>query len=375
MKKLFATLLGTVSAACAMAQLNGAGYYRLQNYGTQRYAYVIDNHYKVQTTATDVDLDAIELWPGQAKCLSDPASVLYIKPQGSGYDIQAQGTGIYAMSGHALTVKARANNTYVAYATESGLSLYLGDSEDPGNYEGYLVTNAEGDNIRWYILPVSATSDNYFGLQPTVEAGGKYYASFYVAFPFSCASEGMKVYTYTALKNGQVQRKELTGVIPAATPVIIECSSNEPTNNRLNFEVSSTSAPKDNLLAGVYFFSSYQRPTSLHYNRTAYNAQTMRLLGLRADGTVGFVKSSTEWLPANQAYLVVPEGTADELEIVDEFTADPETPEEPEIPASLTTIKQDASERVVYTLTGRRVRTQQLPAGIYMVDGKKLILK
>jgi hypothetical protein len=101
----------------------------------------------------------------------------------------------------------------------------------------------------------------------------------------------------------------------------------------------------------------------------------MRLLGLRADGTVGFVKSSTEWLPANQAYLVVPEGTADELEIVDEFTADPETPEEPEIPASLTTIKQDASERVVYTLTGRRVRTQQLPAGIYMVDGKKLILK
>ena len=55
MKKILLTaILGTACVAGAHAELEGDGYYRIQNYVTERYAYVTDNKGKIDFGATKV---------------------------------------------------------------------------------------------------------------------------------------------------------------------------------------------------------------------------------------------------------------------------------------------------------------------------------
>ena len=106
MKKLLLSFAAASSVIfSAGAQLDGDGYYRVQNHVTARYIYITDNKGKIDIPTTSVDALAIQLWKGDEKAASDPATVLHISKVDAGrydYDVTAQGTGIYEIIGYYL---------------------------------------------------------------------------------------------------------------------------------------------------------------------------------------------------------------------------------------------------------------------------------
>ena len=100
MKKPIILSIALCAAFSAAADFNGAGYYRLQNYKTERWASMIDNKGSIDMAGNKADLQAIQLQKNFDEVCCDPASIVYIRPAGGQYQIEAQGTGIYEMIGH-----------------------------------------------------------------------------------------------------------------------------------------------------------------------------------------------------------------------------------------------------------------------------------
>ncbi len=373
-KKVILSLALLAATGAASAQDFANGYYRFQSAVTDRYIVVIDNRGSVDIMSTTADLGAVHTYRGfDENIVSNPGSIIYVERHGEGYDLHAQGVSTYDLVGYYLRIRrSRTNdNAYWAYATSSGMTSYINDEVWDGD-EGYVGTN-DSNGRDWYILPVETQGENYFGVRPSYNADGLYYQPFYAAFPFSFASEGMKAYYVSQFGNGMAVLKEYTGeVVPASMPLIIECSSDQPTNNRLNLLTDEVQAPSDNSLTGVYFNTPLPYG---HVNQVANDPATMRLLGLTSEGKLGMVaKPEVDFVPANAVYLSVPEGTASELRFVseDEFTAgiNDITVAEP----------VSAAKSGVYTLTGVKVADGNtlpdgLPAGVYIVGGKKVVVR
>lgn len=313
MKYFLPTLfLAAAAVTPAAAQLPGNGYYRVQNDITERYAFLTDNKGKLNASATTVDVRAIELWKGFDKACCDPATVLYFtNSSGNQWNITAQGTNLHDIIGYYVNLRKVSDGVYYAYGTTSGATKYLGDADATDSEQGEMSTEAKGDLRKWRITPITADGANYFGVKPTVTAGGKYYQPFFADFPFSASSTGLKFYYISKVEYGMAVLQEINGTVPAKTPVYIECSHPLPTDNRLNLG-GSASAISDNLLGGVYF----KNETNSHRNVTPYDAATMRLLGNDANGNLAFVTADVQYLPANQAYLKVPAGTDATVRIV-----------------------------------------------------------
>ena len=61
MKKPIILSIALCAAFSAAADFNGAGYYRLQNYKTERWASMIDNKGSIDMAGNKADLQAIQL--------------------------------------------------------------------------------------------------------------------------------------------------------------------------------------------------------------------------------------------------------------------------------------------------------------------------
>lgn len=316
MKKLL--LLSAVLGAAmpAAAQLSGDGYYRVKNYKTERYAYVVDDKGQLNTSTTNADVLAIDLWKDFVKASSDPATVLYISKVGSEYDVAAQGTSVHTFIDHYVSIAQSGTGvdnlpTYMCYARKSGAVKYLGDGRGVSGDEGEMSTNASGDYRKWYILPIeNDKEERWFGIKPTVTADGKYYAPFFTGFPYQAYSEGVRFYTVSKIDGDIAVITPYEGVVPAGTGVIAECPNLLPTGNRLS--IGGTGKTQTNLLGGVYF----ENYLKLHLNLTPYNPETMRLLSTDAQGHLAFVTGTIENLPANESYLKVPAGSPATLRVM-----------------------------------------------------------
>ena len=382
MKRIKLLFFSAVCAISAYAQLSGDGYYRVQNEYTGRYLTVIDNRGSINVQTTDADLGALRTVKDFARVVSDPASIVYIKKMTKGYDLQSQGMDTYAMISRELMVLDLEDGTYAAYATQSGLTKYLCDNipnwmmtEEEKIY-GSVCTNSP-DSKYWYINPVKSDDGYFFGLTPDVSAAGSHYKAFYASFPFSFASSAMKAYYVTKVDaaKGCAVVKELSGTIPAATPLIVKCSSDKPADNKLNLLTSTASAPSDNLLKGQYFCNP---DAGKHTNVLAYNASTMRVLGKASDGSLAFVvQSGLKYIPANTAYLTVAANTAKTLKIMTETEYNQMLAEEVTITAnSYTRVYGEANPSFEYSVTGATLKgvpglscgaTETSPVGLYPI--------
>lgn len=317
MKKSLLLLLASALALPVMADYVGEGYYRVENYVTNRYIEIIDNTGSIDMSSQTADLHAVVLQKNFNLVCSNPGSVLYMKDLNSDYqyDIEAQGTSVYQIIGHRLRLQengsANGQKLYMAYGTFQGHTRYLSDGNIFDGDEGKLTTNGTGDYRKWYILPINNAGDNYFGAALSVNANSKYYGTMYASFPFSPNSSNTKTYIIDRIDHGMAEMKEVTGVIPAGTPVIIEGVGANASDNRLN-PGGSANALGNNSLKGVYFNYLDKRPA----NAVAYNPATMRVLGRCADGSLGFVVANLTTIPANTAYLVVPENSPEEIKCV-----------------------------------------------------------
>jgi len=326
MKNFFLTLCAFMLSLNAMAQLNGDGYYRIKNVGSQRYLYVTDNKGSINASSASADLGAVKLYRDFSNAVSDPATVLYIKQSSGGYRFEAQGTDSHEIIGYDLLISAQSDGTYKAYQQQSFLRMYLCDARIESTAEGVLSTkdmSSYPTYQKWNITPVS-TDGEYFGITPEVSYGGAHYGTLYASFPYTFASSGMTAYYVSVVDNGVAVIAPVAGnAVPAGMPVVVKVSSTDPVNNKLNIAANSATAPSDNKLGGVYFCNT----SKAHNNVTAYDANTMRVLGLTSTGKLGFIKATNDMLvydknnkyyclPANKAYLVVPVGTPDELEVM-----------------------------------------------------------
>lgn len=348
MNRIKLLLLATVCTLSANAQLNGDGYYRAQSSEQGRYIRIIDNRGSVNLQTTDADMEALRTRAGFENVVSDPATIIYIKKMNKGYDFQSQGTGSYQIISYEVLLDDMGDNKYWCFASKSGMTKYLADQlidyemlpwlddEEKEEYlnHGRLVTNIApdyegGKYLDWNILPVKDAEGFYFGLQPNVSASDGYYQTFYAAFPFTFLSEGMSAWYVSKVNEatGKVIIKEVTGGVPKSTPVIIKCASQSAASNKLNVGASTSGTADGNLLTGVYFCNPDAGPK--HTNVVAYDANTMRVLGTAADGSLAFVKDNNlKYIPANTAYITVSASAPAILKVTDKE-------EEPAVPGDL----------------------------------------
>lgn len=380
MKKFLLSLTVACAAAIsASAQLNGDGFYRAKNVYTGRYITVKDNHGKINTASTSVDAAALETSLNWDYISSDPGSIIYIQKQSNGeYNIMAQGTSVHDMIGYYVKLTdGKEAGSYRVWQTHAGMTIYLTDTRDEnpeGGFteEGFIYSDGK-KTMDWNVIPVSSSTDNYIGIKPTVNVGDKYYAAYFNGFSFEPASDGMKVMYITKVdeEKGFAVYKEVTGKVPQKSPVIVECSSSETTNNRINPLLENTSALSGNMLQGNYF--NVWNIMTGHKNRTAYDSNTMRVIGVCSNGRAGLVKSATlDYLPANSSYLTVSANCVDELVLVTEE----------EYATGINEVKSDdvKTSSDIYNMAGVKVRsnastTAGLPQGIYLFKGKKVVVE
>ncbi|MDE6787503.1 MAG: hypothetical protein K2J46_10770 [Muribaculaceae bacterium] len=386
MKKFLLFFLSGLFSLSAMADLNGDGYYRVQNALTKRYSYLFDDKGKIDYVATTADVQALQLFSGFLRASSDPSTIFYISnPNGSNYDIAGQGTSVHGFLKEYVKIMKGKNydggQSYYVYATNSTVSKYLGDLETDLNEEqGMSSADATKDKRLWYFNPVDAASeDSYFGIAPTLTAGGKYYHPLYAGFPFSAYSEGVKFYYISNVdsRHKVAVMKEIVGTVPAGKAVIVECSNPLATDNRLNVGISGSVANlDDNKLSGVYFDNDTYRA---HYNRTPYDKETMRILKV-VDGKLTFTVGDVDFLPRNQAYLQLTD--RDQYPVADYTLVSEE--EYNDIVAAVEVIPASALVDV-YSLDGRLVKSgiaktdvNSLGKGLYIIKAaglsEKLIL-
>lgn len=334
MKKLLTLTFFVSLSAASLAQDVSDGFYRVQNYGSKRYTYVYDNTGSINVQGTTADMGAIVLLSDAQKRLTDPASVIYIRNVGKTdvytlYDLEAQGTGVSKIINYYVSVvNGNIPNTYWVY--QPSFNLYLWDAVTSTSVTKSYVKLEPGskpDFRCWMVHPIDATTDEYLGIEPdaTMQAGGKYYKPYYLGFSMSMASSGMKAYYVSDVKADAVIITEIQGPIPAATPVIIECSAAEATNNRINLLHDSSPTISDNKLKGNYFCYGSHSTT----DRLLYDEATMRVLCVK-DGKLQYatdplhqhttaLKTSTGsgyYINANESYLQVPAGTPAELPVM-----------------------------------------------------------
>lgn len=365
----------------------GKGYYRVRNLTTERYIYVTDNKDYYDIAHDKEDFQGIQLWKDAAKAAKSPASVIFIEElYPGGFDLKAQGTGVYDLTGYCVNVTKKSDGTYEVSASRSGVTKFLSDDRTNSSDQGKLGTSGTAKYRRWIVDKIEAThATNYVGICPTITFNGKYYQTFYASFPFRTISPGMRVYYISDVEGDLALIQEIEGDVPAATPVIIECASANATDNRIEPLPTTTARVTDNLLCGVYFCNG-KRPQESVDAYTKFDAATMRILTV-ADGKLVMSDNAPERLqeimvndytlyeqvpaiciPANTCYFKANANTPKQVFL----TSDPMAID------SLPSEKTDGGKPCgVYSLDGTQLRTtnnaEGLPAGIYIIGGKKVV--
>ena len=398
-----------------MSQSIADGYYRVMN-GSGRYATMINK--KIDKTNSDAvktgggahifalrmkDLD---------KIISDPGSIIQMKYESSGYTLKSQDTDTKTMTSLYLqavtyvpyegTNYTPATGSYFLYGSQGGQTRYLFDSDNESetDYENgkvvdynylycagiqttgkYTLTNKVSN---WYFKPID-NETQYFGITPDVELNGKYYTTVYCGFPFKVTGDMKAYYVTDAKANNNVAKLNLIedGIVPAATPVIIECTSNDPSVNKTIVGVTASKSYSTSLKGVYYSYAKMnvdgknENTSSLGNalkNATTYQASRMRMLNV-SDGHLALVKptnaqlhttnsGANKYIPANKAYLDL--SGAKDIILLDDGTL------------GINSVSQKAKNTAVYNLQGQKVAKEgtsidELPRGIYIVNGKKVV--
>ena len=380
--------MGTLSIFAQKATgFNGNGYYRIMNNATKRYIYVTDNKDYYDKSHDKEDFQAIQLWTDINRAVSSPGSVIYIEEVSSGsFDLRAQGTGVHSLTGFYVNVNRQSDGTYIVSASRSGVTKYLSDDET-STYEeqGKMGTSGTTKYRKWIVDRITTDhASNYVGIKPTIQIEGTYYQPFYASFPFKAASENMHIYYIDNLKNQYAYVKEIEDVVPGGTPVLIECASADPSQNRIELLTSSSGQVSGNKLSGTYFCNG-ERPAQSTEAFKKFDANTMRVFSIKdgmlvlTDDASGRIKTveTVDWsslsvieidcLPENTSYLKATAETPKDLTVI-----------LPGMGIDEINNNKPLAEGV-YSIGGTRLRatndTEGLPAGLYIVGGKKIAIK
>ena len=181
MKRIILYLLAFAPLA-AFAQLNGSGYYRVQNDYTKRYISVVDTRASIEASATgagnvNADLDALYMLKGfEEKVAFNPASICFVETIGeNSVNISGQGLDLYDRTGY-LLYYSPIGDGYRIYGSYKGMAAkYLADDDLYADYgyekEFHPNLNGVAQTMKWYVWPVDQ-SEHYFGVKPEMVIKG-----------------------------------------------------------------------------------------------------------------------------------------------------------------------------------------------------------
>ena len=189
-----------------------------------------------------------------------------------------------------------------------------------------------------------------------------------LCLPYDLSAQGFKVYTLSGGNKNEVHFKEVDDKLTAYTPYYITANGMPQLGGR-NIEVKAYKADKMTTLAEGYKFTGTVAGVS---NATAAAANAYIL---QDDGKFHKVTTanSAATIPAYRAYIICPKASgAKELSVI----LDGET-------TGIDGVKDNAAgvNGPVYDLQGRRVADRlddarhRLPAGVYIVGGRKVVVK
>lgn len=379
MKRLYSIVVLLLLVLSAQAQLNGTGYYRFRNaQNTGDYISMANDKFNFHTAIATAcgGLGQASSSAGQARafeCIGkylgtdihmvqdteciDPGSVVYAKKKNTNssnydYNLIGQGTSLLTLTTgtYDATLDLEFKDRYITIETVSGSganTLYTAKIElksstyssmanlgfryfvdDDGTFA--IAGASSATNAKWYIEPVA-----HFNVQPEVEFGGRYYTTLYVPYAFTLGDNVQKAYVVKAIgSDGVLELEEVAangGTVPAGTPVLLECASNEVTDCQLiptgapiftaPQNVSNANAPAadetttnysgTNILKGTYYcntdgtqtFSTNGGTSSFNANHYTAVTNSMYVLGKSEDGKLKLVKATGTAMPANKAWI------------------------------------------------------------------------
>ena len=409
MKRTLLTCLTACMVFPLFAQYSGEGFYRIKNRGgAGRYISVQNDKVSEESkkldlssgTAQSVPIEALQLVKSRE---GNPGTILYVQGNATGFTLEAQGMNtqelLEKMGQRDMKLQMSSQNEL--FSSYQGMQVDLIDfcfdypiSKDSWcGVAGTSYIRQLYPEDKQYALWDFKKIDNeneFFGIDPNegIEVGGKYYTTLFTSFAYQLR-DGMKayyidqhIYDTNLVKEPIAELKEITdGKIPAATPVIIECSSDNVANNKTTLLDETLTPISENELKGrVFCFITKESDDQSMKNALQFDQNTMRVLGV-VDGKLAFVANNSAalnkgYIPANKAYLPISStfaaSTANGIKLL--------LPSEYAVAASIKAVtSEEPAKEGIYTLTGTKVKdtnsTDNLPKGIYIINGKKQVIR
>ena len=407
----------------------GAGFYRIHNQGEAGRYVSIEND-KVSEESKKISFAGGKSVSANIEALktvnnkdSNPGTVIYVSGSTSGLTLEAQGMNTdellakFGYSGYKLKMsgKGELNTTYEGYQ----IDLIDFGYDYPVKKDAFCAvatlnfirTNTINSYALWDFKKIDNVNE-FFGVNPNegITDGKKYYTTLFTSFAYQL-SEGMKAYYIgrhfydtNHVEEPIAELIEITGgKIPAATPVIIECSSSNVADNKVTLLEDNLSPISNNPLKGrVFCFIPTQYEDQNMKNALEFNKKTMCVLGMK-DITRGdrgettgaklvFVNESNNdynistslnngYIPANKAYLPLNSISSSEADAIAKKGIRLLLPADYDVATSISKVMSEDKtvKEGIYTLTGVKVKdtnsTENLPSGIYIINGKKQVIR
>lgn len=254
-----------------------------------------------------------------------------------------------------IFVGNEAVSTETTNATEDHIYEIAEGYQAAGNIYTLKVTNANNTQITKIV--VYAKDETIAGAIniATEEGFGTFYTDKNYVLP-----QGLTAFGYTSIDGNNTLTKSVEyvagDIVPANTAVVVKGAKGS--YNYYNTEEAATKTIERNLLKGVTTDTKIEAKSGVK-----------RYILTRADdGILAFYRtnSGTINVKANRAYLEVPTAMA-----VASFSLEGSA-------TGINNVVTTAAKQGIYTISGVRLNattTKGLPAGIYIVDGKKVIVK
>lgn len=253
-----------------------------------------------------------------------------------------------------IFVGNEAVSTETTNATEDHIYEIAEAFQAVGNIYTLKVTNANNTQITKIV--VYAKDETIAGAIniATEEGYGTFYTDKNYVLP-----QGLTAFGYTSIDGNTLTKsvEYVAGdIVPANTAVVVKGAKGS--YNYYNTEETATKTIERNLLKGVTTDT-----------KIGASSGVKRYILTRADdGILAFYRTNTGNInvKANRAYLEVPTAMA-----VASFSLEGTA-------TGINNVVTTAAKQGIYTISGVRLNattTKELPAGIYIVDGKKVIVK
>lgn len=413
----------------------GAGFYRIQNQGKAGRYISIEND-KVSEESKKISFAGGKSVSANTEALKtvkykdyNPGTIIYVSGDVStGLTLDAQGMNTdnllqkFGYGGYKLKMSGRGelNTSYEGYQIDLIDFGYEVDGwGTPVSKNAfcavatlnYIKTNSVNSYALWNFKKIDNVNE-FFCVYPNegITDGKKYYTTLFTSFAYQL-SEGMKAYYIgrhfydtNHVEEPIAELLEITGgKIPAATPVIIECSSSNYADNKVTLLNEDLTPISGNPLKGrVFCFIPGQYEDQNMKNALEFNKKTMCILGMK-DITRGdrgettgaklvLVNESNNdydisssltngYIPANKAYLPLNSISSSEADAIAKKGIRLLLPADYDVATSISKVVSEDKvvKEGIYTLTGVKVKdtnsTENLPSGIYIINGKKQVIR